>query len=134
MNWDLIICFAITFPPAANGQALAQQYQLWREKGRWEGVRFGHQVGGERMELTSAVVTGDRRDLPTDSVYIGFNLSQEAPVALTVRLPEARYWMEPADKKGAKRMEGRPGLNVYRWDRSILNQLNVHSSRLHAPQ
>jgi hypothetical protein len=112
---------------------LRYQYQNWQNPNRFEGIRVGHQVAGERLELVSAIARAGL--LPSqnpDRLSVGFTANEPVDVSITVRDLENNYWMEPTDGRGNKVFRARSGFNSFTWEATDVNYIHRTAQELYA--
>jgi hypothetical protein len=126
----LALC-ALAIQVARAEVPLRYQYQNWGD--RWEGIQAGYQVAGERLEIVSAKIIADFPVAESpEKLFLGFFLDRPSKVAITVRLPDDNYWLEPIDETGRKNFAGRPGFNRFSWGARVVRYLRRNARDLHA--
>ena len=117
--------------PVAGQIPLRFRYQQWPD--RYEGVRAGTQVLGERLEVVSAVARAALlHSKSPDKLFVAFRSEAVGAVAITVRDLEKNYWMEPADARGKKISGCHAGLNTFGWDGKAVRFLGLTAGDLTA--
>jgi hypothetical protein len=93
------------------------QFQYQRLPNRYEGIRNGHQVAGERLELVSVIArVGLSSSQAPDHLILGFASDTNRNVSITVRDLDNNYWMEPTDENGNKDFKAKAGFNSFAWE------------------
>jgi hypothetical protein len=129
-----VAVFSLGIPPLLLAQAPPKyQYQLWRNPSRFEGIRTGHHVLGERLELVSVIARGGFRcsQIP-QRLFVVFASDSIQNVSITVRDLENNYWMEPVDESGKKTFKAKPGFNYFPWDADDVNYIHRTAQDLYA--
>jgi hypothetical protein len=112
---------------------LKYQYQHRQDPNRFEGLRVGHQVAGERLEPVSAIAhAGLRSSQNPDRISLGFAANGPVDVSITVRDLEKNYWMEPTDASGNKIFRAKSGFNSFTWDATDINYIHRTAQDLYA--
>ncbi len=104
-----LICAA----PLAGQEPIPPEFRYAYRDGRLEGIRDGDDIGLARVELISAKIDSDnlRPDDTSTEAHVGFFLFDRERLRLTVRYPQERYWMVPADNNRRTRLEWAAGYN-----------------------
>lgn len=106
---------------------VSEEYLYKKRDGRFEGVKPGTPIAGERLVLLSALIKF-QRDVPSapEKLNVGFFLHEDASNEVTVRKYDKRYYMNPINT------DYKSGFNAFSWDATIINALNIDLRALHA--